>query len=71
MDNWISVKDRLPKKQNPVLVYCETEEQSVYIAHFDKDLEYWLSEVEYLTQNWCKTLNVTHWQPLPEPPKGE
>lgn len=59
---WISCKDRMPEDNDRVLILAKNE--SVYIAkhrvfgHFVVSFEYWLDDTE-----------VTHWMPLPEPPK--
>jgi len=56
--NWISVKDRLPEKRD--LTYLT----------YSKDIEgcrYRLMTAS--TLNLCFTSAVTHWMPLPEPPK--
>jgi uncharacterized protein DUF551 len=55
---WISVKDRLPEKEKKVLVYAkyfETTQDSLtkYGDWLDSDPQ----------------ANITHWMPLPEPPK--
>lgn len=74
---WISVKERLPEKQDKYLVWCDVGCISPSFTH--------------LTANWFATesggkwevdnegvdgrdydllkIIVTHWQPLPEPPK--
>lgn len=54
---WISVKDKLPKSDTPVLVYCKdgTVREDAY-----SDMLGWS-----LPFCWM----VTHWRPLPEPPK--
>jgi hypothetical protein len=62
---WISVKDRLPENICPVLVALE----GLNIAFHG-----W-----YQDEKWWKvgagsrpyTQKVTHWMPLPQPPKGE
>ncbi len=60
---WISVKDRLPEPlQDVLIVYAPTNE-----ARNDFRMECW---------NWPEnpvheTQFVTHWMPLPEPPKEE
>lgn len=60
---WISVKDRLPKEDDGVvLVYSSGVEPAVFTG--DIFLEYDKYE------GW-EINNVTHWTPLPEPPKGE
>ena len=59
---WISCKERMPEDNDRVLILAKNE--SVYIAkhrvfgHFVVSFEYWLDDTE-----------VTHWMPLPEPPK--
>ena len=71
MTKWISVKDRLPKLYEPVLI--------TYIGHRDKELHcdeiatkdefgdwiWW--DGGFTGEKVCVT--VTHWMPLPEPPK--
>jgi len=57
---WISVKDRLPSEGN-YLAFLNNG--FVCMAFFTKE------------NNWCemwgtKTLDVTHWMPLPEIPQG-
>ena len=53
---WISVEDRLPESNSPCLV-CKRNSFTGYR---------WI-EVGYYQEN----KNITHWQPLPELPKGE
>ena len=60
MNNWISVKDRLPKNDNRVLVYMH--ENRLSYTKIDTDR---LVNGEWV--RWSDT--VTHWQPLPEPPE--
>ena len=57
---WISVNDRLPERGKRVLVYSE------YMRN---------SENGGISVNWgwmChkRRTDITHWMPLPEPPKG-
>lgn len=64
---WVKVSERLPentKSWNLVI----TEYNEFYIAktHFWERRNLWVFESDE-----GKTLiNITHWQPLPEPPKG-
>ena len=64
MIKWISVKDRLPEKQMNYLVYvppCYVN--VVYYNGFE-----WVVDVgEYCFSAY----EITHWMPLPEPPKVE
>ena len=54
---WISVKDRLPEEDTWVLVYAK---QGFYMN----------LKVDYIYHGeWFNSLLVTHWMPLPEPPK--
>ena len=60
---WISVEDRLPERFKDVLVFSRNGSVT------------W-TEVAHLTRNqWWRVgipmINVTHWMPLPEPPKEE
>lgn len=69
MSNWISVKDRLPNNSNEVIVFCldDVVTTGKYIR-VSKDKYLWKAPIysPYIDNN----LNVTHWQPLPEPPKN-
>ena len=57
---WTSVKNGLPEPCKAVLVYGKAG-----------DMVNW--KVDYITEcgMWAKSFTVTHWMPLPEPPKGE
>jgi len=59
-NGWISVEDRLPEDGRLVLV-------SGGVARLENGI--WYSYTGYTRQKiiW----NVTHWQPLPEPPKED
>ena len=56
MTDWIDVKDRLPPKDIIVLVYCKN--MGCFLGWID-------AEIWYPRENDL----VTHWQPLPDPPK--
>lgn len=70
---WIPVSERLPDKNNPVLVYCtNTTIGGGYITHIGSfnSGKYWFLRAEpgiatFPVREW----QVTHWMPLPEPPK--
>ena len=60
---WIPVTERLPEKEGTYLTYTEKER-----IHLDCFCIY----PNHGTQFWIRgNGKVTHWMPLPEPPKGE
>ena len=61
VQEWISVKDSLPK-DDEIVTIC-TEKGFVYAGELIGDT--WFLD----NDSW--TENVTHWMPLPQPPKGE
>lgn len=64
MSEWISVKDRLPLKGNPVIVFSRYWSANPFIArlrHGEWEGESILSRPD----------SVTHWMPLPAPPDRE
>jgi hypothetical protein len=61
VQEWISVKDRLPEEGGSYLVFS-SKSKTVFTAH------YWQGD------RWANRANgqfITHWMPLPQPPKGE
>lgn len=68
MPDWISVEERLPEPFVSVLAYIPSESplptvHESYIADHDTWVNILLGE-KYANGE------VTHWMPLPEPPKG-
>lgn len=58
---WISVKDRLPKNEERVLVAVDSDKSTTKI---DTD--------RMVYRQWVRwVMSVTHWMPLPEPPMKE
>ena len=55
-EGWISVEDRLPEVQ---------EDFIVHVTNIGVDKDRW-NKTE---KCWMSYFKVTHWQPLPEPPK--
>lgn len=73
MPKWISVEERLPKICELVLVIASGKPKenvklidAVIIASYWGD-EGWIADA---FDGWGK-LNVTHWMPLPDPPKED
>lgn len=60
--NWISVKDRLPKGYRDVLVRYKNA------SGYRIDITFYCDKSEY-GSGWYLPANITHWMPLPEPPK--
>lgn len=61
---WIKCSDRMPRDHEVVLVldYSQSVNKGYW---FDSEKMWWGSE-------WmCEEGDVTHWMPLPEPPKEE
>jgi hypothetical protein len=64
-EGWISVKDRLPKEAGWYIAYGDSKYANM---RFTRTLCWngrWWSDV--MGAGFC----VTHWMPLPQPPKGE
>ena len=76
VQEWISVDDRLPDNKEHDWVLAQVVEDNGYM-HIPRVMEYrqlkndWFEE----TYGWLSEHNgvftVTHWMPLPKPPKGE
>jgi len=66
---WISVEDRLPTAREDVLVVAYWHEAyQTLMGWYEPKSEVW----HVTTSTGDKTdLNVTHWMPLPQPPKLE
>ena len=59
-NRWISVEERLPQDNKNVLVYMRYS--GISLASYVPFLQTWVDSES------CG-LDVTHWRPLPEPPK--
>ena len=72
---WISVKDRLPDNKEHDWVLAQVVEDNGYM-HIPKVMEYrqqrndWFEEAYGWLSEHNGLFSVTHWMPLPNPPKG-
>lgn len=64
VNEWISVKDELPEDEYECLVVNKSG--GYWIGWFKADEERWV-----IDGTICGDGYVTHWMPLPEPPKGD
>ena len=60
---WIPVSERLPKGGEIVL--CNTK-YFLEVLQWDERADMWVDQYRSYQKNY-----VTHWMPLPEPPKGD
>lgn len=72
MLNWISVDDRIPELEKPVLLFSETKDTFTgFLRKTSEDDIHFCIGNEYTS--WDYMFNpdigtITHWMPLPEPP---
>jgi hypothetical protein len=69
MNEWIRYSDREPPKSDTILAFCECDD--VVTMYFEKDIEKWVANCG--CSGWEHergNLKVTHWMPLPGPPRG-
>jgi hypothetical protein len=64
VQEWISVKDRLPENDQRVLCFNYNGEYKVLRWNYIDWM--WNSGIEWLKENY-----VLYWMPLPPAPKGE
>lgn len=62
---WVPVTERLP--EDSVAVNLHTKSGVVGTGFYDKHTKSW---VQYYSGG-AICVDVTHWQPMPQPPKGE
>ena len=66
VNQWINCKDKMPDSGIDVLICARN--RMINLAWYDKDMGYFYvcdSDFKY------NSLDVTHWMPLPELPKGD
>lgn len=64
VQKWIPVSERYPNHGDVVLIY--TKGKDIQVFQWDNEYDGWVGD----RYNYS-TKYVTHWMPLPEPPKGE
>lgn len=76
MSEWISVKDKLPKENGIYIVYVQDGTSVAGWIWYDNIVV--AAEYAFGGWWWCENSNdfditniVTHWMPLPEPPRME
>ena len=76
VQEWISVTDRLPDNKEHDWVLAQVVEDNGFM-HIPRVMEYRQAKNDWFeeTYGWLSEHNgvftVTHWMPLPHPPKGE
>lgn len=66
--NWISVKDRLPENTDDVLVIGDGWDGMNWWRIYFMEDNVWFT-IDGDEVNKASQLKITHWMPLPEPPK--
>lgn len=67
MPVWISINDRLPDNGQDVLAYLDNgEEKRIAPCNYDNDV--WF---DCMISHIVELHHITHWMPLPKPPKEE
>lgn len=77
---WVSVKERLPTTEEMVLVLFENGDimNATYEGNIDDVSQfgtyrgyYDFDTLGFLDSKWIPYEGITHWMPIPHPPKGE
>lgn len=67
---WIPVTERLPSPKKAVLVWTPYK-QNIFMAYLQGNKWYVWGPGGNCCNNWPEYHAITHWMPLPEPPKEE
>ena len=80
VQEWIPVTERLPERDKEVLLIVHGWEDRLYYTgclHRQEAERSWLTGIESKASDWkiwgfsyLREPIVTHWMPLPQPPKG-
>lgn len=69
---WIAVSERLPDKDGEYLVrFADKSITNVEYESKFGSFGYWLAIMWGEDADWYPYVGITHWMPLPQPPKGE
>ena len=73
MSEWISVKDRLPDEDD-INDYLITDGKRCFVGFYHHKAKGWDNFTlgwiqEYYADGEVDDIEITHWMPLPEPPK--
>lgn len=70
MESWISVEEQKPNNNDYVLVFCEHGVTLAEYTTFNSGNELWWAVYAIGTyEDSREAKQVTHWMPLPKPPK--
>jgi len=74
MSKWVNVKEKMPDKPGKYLTYS-SESLRVTVQNFMAINSYSDNKEDHIMKfrisNGREDKHVTHWQPFPEPPKGD
>lgn len=68
-NGWISVKDRLPDDKELYLICNESNFEKINIAYYQPIGDKFSNYEPFWQGRSSRSTCVTHWMPLPEPPK--
>ena len=75
VQEWISVKDKLPPYNHDVLVYRPNMAMKIlvdnYAGYYGEDDDEWHEGWTIYGEDIHNNPLITHWMPMPQPPKGE
>lgn len=69
MTEWINVKDRLPDDKEQYLICNESNFGKIDIAYYQPIGDKFSNYEPFWQARSHRSTGVTHWMPLPEPPK--
>ena len=81
VQEWIPVTEKLPEREKEVLLIVHGWEDRLYYTgclHRQEAERSWMTGIESKASDWkiwgfsyLREPIVTHWMPMPDPPKGE